>query len=143
MARLKREQIIQGVQPYLQPGEQIMNCAYGVKQPPLLLIIGLIALFILPGIIAIALLTKEYLLVSTGRRVLVLRFKGKLDVQEATELQLDRAYPVTSSVGPIFAHLRIEGDPPFIAKSHRAGMPENREQAQAIAQALAQPALQA
>jgi hypothetical protein len=43
-------------------------------------------------------------------------------------------------MGSVFAHIRIN-DPskPFVAKFHRMGMPNNREQAMAIAAALGQP----
>ncbi|MDT4896073.1 MAG: hypothetical protein QOH25_1150 [Acidobacteriota bacterium] len=128
-------------QPYLQPGEQIRNIAFGVKQPSIALMIPLFILAVLPGVIATAMLTKEYLVALTDRRVIVLRFKGsKIQVQEVSEYALHNHPPVQASSGSVFAHLRID-DParPFIAKFHRMGMPGNREQAMAIAAALSQP----
>lgn len=131
-------------QPYLQPGEQIRKVAYGVKQPHILLIVGLMLLAILPGLIAVMLLTKEYLVALTDRRVIVLRFKGsKVNVQEVLEYPLSNLPPAKTSTGAIFTHIRID-DPakPFVAKFHRAGpAPANRENAMAIAAALSgQPA---
>jgi hypothetical protein len=145
MARFKDPNFVAAAfQPYLQPGEQIRNVAFGVKQPSMALIIPLFALAILPGAIAVALLTKEYVVALTDRRVLVLHFKGsKIQVQEVLEYSLYNHAPVESSTGPVFTHIKIN-DParPFVAKFHRAGMPGNREQAMAIAAALGQPPYQ-
>ncbi|HEY0379595.1 MAG TPA: hypothetical protein VGC87_21935 [Pyrinomonadaceae bacterium] len=142
MARFKDPNFVAAAfQPYLQPGEQIRNIAFGVKQPNMGLIIVLFALAILPGAIATALLTKEYVVALTDRRVLVLHFKGsQIQVQEVLEYSLYNHAPVESSTGSIFTHIKIN-DParPFVAKFHRAGMPGNREQAMAIAAALSQP----
>lgn len=127
--------------PYLQPGEQIRNIAFGVKQPNMLAMIPLFILAVLPGIIATALLTKEYVVALTDRRVIVLRFKSsQIQVQEVFEYALNYHAPAVASTGPIFTHIKIQ-DPakPFVAKFHRAGMPGNREQAMAIAAALSQP----
>lgn len=142
MARFKDPNFVAAAfQPYLQPGEQIRNVAFGVKQPSMALIIPLFILAIIPGAIATALLTKEYVVALTDRRVLVLHFKGsRIQVQEVLEYSLYNHAPVESSTGAIFTHIKIS-DParPFVAKFHRAGMPGNREQAMAIAAALSQP----
>src|SRR5687768_1774410 len=75
MARFKDPAVVSAAfQPYLEPGEQLRHWAYGVKQPNMLLIVGLTLLAILPGLIAVALLTKEYVVGLTDRRFLVLRF---------------------------------------------------------------------
>ena len=63
--------------PYLEPGEHLRNVAFGVRQPNILLMLPLFALAVLPGAIAVALLTKEYVVGLTDRRLIVLRFKGK------------------------------------------------------------------
>ena len=131
--------------PYLEPGEQLRHVAFGVKQPSLLLILPLFALAVLPGAIAMALLTKEYVVGLTDRRLIVLRFKGgKVNVQEVLDYRLDNGQRprVTASTGPVFTHIKIEDQAkPFAAKFHRMGMPGNREGATAIAAALTgQPA---
>jgi hypothetical protein len=125
--------------PYLEPGEQLRNVAFGVKQPNLLLMLPLFALAVLPGAIAVALLTKEYVVGLTDRRLIVLRFKGKnVQVQEVLDYRLNGQLPqVKSSTGPVFTHIKIEDQArPFVAKFHRMGMPGNREGAMAIAAAL-------
>jgi hypothetical protein len=130
--------------PYLQPGEQLRHIAFGVKQPSMWAMLPLFILAVLPGAIATALLTKEYVVALTDRRVIVLRFKSsKIQVQEIMDYPLSGHAPVESSMGPVFAHIRIN-DPvkPFVAKFHRMGMPGNREQAMAIAAALSQPQYQ-
>jgi hypothetical protein len=142
MARFKDPNFVAAAfYPYLQPGEQLRNIAFGVKQPSMALIIPLFLLAIVPGAIATALLTKEYVVALTDRRVIVLYFKGsQIQVQEVFEYALNYHAPAETSTGSIFTHIKIN-DPvkPFVAKFHRAGMPGNREQAMAIAAALSQP----
>lgn len=124
--------------PYLEAGEQLRHWAYGVKQPNMLLMIPLLAMGVLPGVLAITLLTKEYVVGLTDRRFIVLNFKGKkIEVKEVIDYPLSSLPPVKASTGPIFTHLKIT-DPakPFAAKFHRLGMPGNREHAMAIEAAL-------
>jgi hypothetical protein len=129
--------------PYLEPGEQLKHWAFGVKQPNMLLMLPLFALAVLPGAIAVALLTKEYVIGLTDRRLIVLRTKGKnAQVQEITDYPLSALPPVQASTGAIFTHIKVL-DPakPFVAKFHRMGMPGNREHGMAIQAALTgQPA---
>ena len=139
MARFKDPNVTAAAfRPYLEPGEQLRHVAYGVKQPNVLLIA-------LTGGLITALLTKEYVIGLTDRRLIVLHFKGKdIRVQEVLDYRLDdgRRPPVKSSTGPVFTHIRVEDQAkPFVAKFHRMGMPGNREGATAIAAALTgQPA---
>ncbi len=138
MARFKDEGIIvNAFQQHLQPGERLMNYAYGVKQPPIMLIVLLMLLAILPGVIATALLTKEYVIGLTDRRLIVIRFSGKLNPKEVFDYPLYQLPPVKTSAGAIFTHISVK-DPnkPFVAKFHRMGLKTNREQSQAIAQVL-------
>lgn len=143
MARFKDESKVTGAfQTHLHPGEQLQHFAYGVKQPPIMLIILLMLLAILPGAIAVALLTKEYLLGLTDKRLIALRFSsGKINVKEVLEYARAQLTPqqVKTSKGSIFTHIRID-DPakPFVAKFHRMGMPNNKMHAEAIADALNQ-----
>lgn len=123
---------------YLEPGERIRNVAYGVKQPSMALIVPLLLIGILPGVIAIALMTREYVVALTDRRFIVLRFKSKaIKVQEVQSWPLDALPPVKASTGGLFTHIAIQ-DPthPFVAKFHRLGMPGQREQSTAIEGAL-------
>ena len=124
-------------QPYLEPGEQLHHWAFGVKQPNMMLMIPLFVLGILPGAIATAMLTKNYIVALTDRRFIVLQFSGNLNVKEMMEYRLGYMPPVEASTGPIFTHIKIK-DPqrPFVAKFHRMGMPNNRAHSQAIEAAL-------
>jgi hypothetical protein len=137
MARFNDTNVPAAIQPHLQQGEKLKHWAFGVKQPNMGLIILLIAMAILPGVIAVALLTKNYIVALTERRVLVLRFKGKLNVVEVMEYPLQPRPKGSGSTGALFTHIRID-DPtkPFKAKFHRMGMPNNREQSQAILAAV-------
>lgn len=138
MARFKDESIIvNAFVPQLQPGEQITHYAYGVRQPNVGLILLLVCLAILPGLIATALLTKEYVIALTSNRLIVLEFGGKLNVKRMFDYYPSQLPPVATSKGALFTHIEIK-DPnkPFRAKFHRMGLKHNREQSQAIADAL-------
>jgi hypothetical protein len=128
--------------PYLEPGEQLKNVALGVKQPNFVLIVLLICLAVLPGVIAIQLLTRKYLVGLTDRRFIVLRFSGNprrnVTIKEITDYRLSSMPQVIASTGPIFTHIRIV-DPakPFVAKFHRSAFGgTNRVNAMAIEAAL-------
>ena len=130
MARFKDEEVTEAVRPHLQPGERLLHWAYGVRQPRLLFIILLTPL-------ATALLTKEYIAALTDRRLLVLRTKRGLRIEEVTEYRLDQKPRAVCSTGALFTHIRIDdAAKPFAAKFHRMGMANNREHAMAIAAAL-------
>ena len=127
------------LRPHLAPGESLRHWASGVRQPSVWLLLPLAALGIVPAVVAAFLLTKEYLVGLTDRRLFVLRM-GASGTEPAEVFAYDLAAlpPVTARTGPLFTHLRVH-DPaqPFAAKFNRAGMPGNREHAVAIAAALA------
>jgi hypothetical protein len=140
MGQKQEQAMIAAVSQQLHPGEQLRYWAYGVKQPNMGLIILLIALAILPGIIAVALLTKQYVVGLTDGRLLVLQVGGGAKVKQVMEF--DRAQlagKVSASKGAIFTHLAIKdgGKTTWKAKFHRAGASTNREHSQAMADALA------
>lgn len=142
MAKTTREQLSAPFQPHLQPGETVQAAAYGVKQPNMILVVLLIFAAVLPGLIAILLLTKNYLVALTDRRLLVLKVKspGNLEVKEVIEYSRAELASLKSktSTGAIFTHIAIQDEArPFVAKFHRAYCPTNREDAIAIAAALA------
>jgi hypothetical protein len=115
--------------------------AFGVKQPNMLLIILLFCCFILPGAIAVVLLTKNFFIATTNGRFLVLQVKGltKLETKGVTEYSLDelRSADITTSTGALFTKIRvnIEGKP-FAAKCHRAFADFNRPNAIAICETI-------
>jgi len=142
MAKLNDERIQAAFQPYLNEGETLRYWAFGVKQPNMFLLIFLIALAVLPGIIAVFLLTKNYLIGLTDKRFLVLQIKGpgNAGVKQIMEYNLDevRRMPIKTSTGGLFTHIRIEdATRPFVAKFHRAFSKNNRPHAMAISEALA------
>jgi hypothetical protein len=138
MARFNEQQVRDAFEPYLEPGETVERVAYGIKQPPMILIIAMYLIAVLPGAIALMLLTKEYVVALTDRRVLVLRFSGRLKVKELIEYSLADEHQTQSSTGMLFVHLKVR-DPerPFVAKFHRLGLTNNRQNAQEISTALA------
>lgn len=140
MARYKDPIVTEVLGKQLHPGEQLVHWAYGVKQPHIGLIVLLMMLAILPGAIAVALLTKEYVVGLTSHRLLILRVKGgKANVIEIAEYDRRNLPPAKTSTGALFTHIAL-ADParPFVAKFHRMGMPNNREHAMGIAAALPQ-----
>jgi len=140
MARYKDPIVTELLGKQLHPGEQLYHWAYGVKQPPMGLIILLTLLAVVPGAIATALMTKEYIVGLTSHRVLILRVKGgKANVLEITEYDRRNLPPAKTSTGALFTHIAL-ADParPFVAKFHRLGMTNNRDHAMGIAAALPQ-----
>lgn len=134
MAVYKDEQILPIFAPHLQPGEQLVNWAYGVKQPHILLIVLLVAT--IGGIIAVALLTKNYLVGLTSHgRFIVLQMSGKT-AKTSQSYQIGQVQGVKTSTGALFTHIKIDGPVPFKAKFHRMGMKQNREHSMAMAAAL-------
>lgn len=138
MARYSDEKVLDAIKPYLHEGEEVRHYAYGIKQPHFALLVLLIALAILPGLIAVVLLTKEYIVALTDRRFIVLRVKGgKAVVQEVLEYDRSQMPAVEAKTGSIFTHIRIKDENrPFVAKFHRMGMKENRRHCMAIEAAL-------
>ena len=142
MAKLTDEKIAAAFQPYLNKGETLKHWAYGVKQPNIFLIILLIALAILPGIIAVYILTKHYLVGVTDSRLIVLHVKGmgNAEVKEVIEYRLAelKTLQVKTSTGAVFTHIKIaDAAKPFVAKFHRSFSKNNRPHAVAICEAIA------
>jgi hypothetical protein len=138
MARYADAVVTNMVGQQLQPGEQLQHWAYGVKQPNIGLIILLMCLAILPGAIAVALMTKEYVIALTSHRLLIFQVKGgKCTVVSRQEYWRNQLPPAKTSTGALFTHIKLM-DPqrPFVAKFHRMGMTNNRPHSMAIAAAL-------
>ncbi|MCH8202528.1 MAG: hypothetical protein IH996_05440 [Proteobacteria bacterium] len=139
MAKLDDQKIQAAFEPYLNPSEELRNWAFGVKQPNIVLILLLLLLAILPGIIAIFFLTRNYLVGLTDSRLIVLRIKMNAEVKEMTEYGLAalRDMGVKTSTGGLFTHIKIrDAEKPFVAKFHRAFSKNNRPHAMAIAEAI-------
>jgi hypothetical protein len=132
MAGYKDEDIPAIFGPHLQPGEQLMHWAYGVKQPNFFLII----LFVATLNILTYVFTKNYLVGLTNMgRFLVLEMSGKT-VKKAQAYQLGQMQGVEVSTGLLFTHMKVKGPVPWVAKFHRAGGKNNREHSIAIASAI-------
>ena len=126
---------------YLEPGELLLHTAYGVKQPHLLPILGLCLLAILPGILAIHFLIKNYFIGLTGRRFIVLQVKGVASSKITRVVAFNRndltSADIKTSENAIFTNIKlIMGEETFIAKFHRAFSKSNRPNASAIAREL-------
>lgn len=144
MARFQDDRLVlDALAPHLAAGETVQHYAYGVKQPPVWLIFLLYVLgAVVPGAIAIALITKEYVVATTERRLLVLRFSGaRIKVKQVLSWPLERLAGVRTAKGGLFTHIRLD-DPaqPFEAKFHRLGMKDNQAHAEAMADVLEQAA---
>jgi hypothetical protein len=96
-AMTERDQFIQAqVTPVLQPGEQILNQAFMVKQP------GLIWQMLLVGGLLLFLMTKAFYVVCTDRRILMIKtklgfFSPKLQNNGIDVIDLAQVKQVTTS----------------------------------------------
>lgn len=141
MAKLSDHQITAAFEAHLEPGEHLRQWAVGVRQPGLHVIVPLFALAILPGIIAVQILTKSYLVGLTDRRLIVLEVKSitNAEVKQVLEYDLSRlaGEPGHSKTGALFTHMRIDWpDQPWRAKFHRAFAKGHRAQAMEIGAAI-------
>lgn len=143
MAKKSKDEMLKdAIEPHLEEGETLEHYAFGVKQPHIALIIVLMCLAILPGVIATALLTKNYIIGTTNKRLIVVETKGMAfhKVKAVFEYALSSlsSANVTTKTGAIFTHITIKDDAqPFVAKFHRAFSKNNKPYAEAIAQTLA------
>jgi hypothetical protein len=94
--------------PYLEPDESLEHWAYGRSGPPLVVFLPLYFLGVLPGVLARALLTTSYLVGLTERRLVVLRFRGYLKVEESFAYALEAMPPVRSKRTFFAATLAID-----------------------------------
>lgn len=141
MARLNDEQIRDAFQPVLMPEEELQYMAFGIKQPGLPLMIGLFSLAILPGAIAVAMLTKSYLIGLTNKRLIILQIKSaaKAEIKQIIEYSLEEilSMNVASKTGALFTTIKIkDAEKPCSMKMHRAFSETNRPHAMAIAEAI-------
>ncbi len=141
MPKLSDELIHEAFKPHLQAGEELKHWAFGVKQPSILVILPLFALAILPGIIATQMLTKNYLIGLTDKRLIVLQVKSITNGEVKEMMEYDLAdfanAPGSSKTGGLFTHITIENaEKPFKAKFHRAFSKSNRAHAMAIGEAI-------
>ncbi len=123
MAKMTHDELKHALQPHLLPGEEVRHLAFGVKQPPIAVIILLVLIAVLPGLIAVLLLTRNYLVALTDRRLLVLRVSGpfKPEAKEMIEFDLDRISRIKTRRSPIFVHLNLQQEQQrFVAKFHRS-----------------------
>lgn len=139
MARLKHHDFQNLMKEHLDPDEDLIAVAYGVKQPNIFLLILLICIAILPGMIAVLLMTKHYFVGLTNKRLIVLQAKGYSAVVKGKfEYSFEQVQgKVKSSTGMVFTHLKID-DPvnKLRVKFHRAATPENRDNAMKIVAGL-------
>ena len=141
MAEKTRDEIFADtMRPLLRAGETLQCVAYGVKTPPILLIILLMVIGVIPGVIIGQMLTKYFLVALTDQRVIVARAKGIVQTEGHFDYPLGKVGgKVTLKEGWMFTHIAIEHpELPWKAKFHRSGSPNNKASALAIAAALQQ-----
>ena len=147
MSKIDDQTVPAALAQHLQPGEQLLHYAYGVKQPN----IGLIILFYatIGGALAVTFMTKHYVIGLTNRRLLVLSLKPGF----FTRCHLDRIvetfdFPlhevpqmkVKTSGGMLFYDMKIETPArTWVAKFHRMGMSRNHDHCNAIGNVLNNP----
>ncbi len=147
MARVTAEELRAMAQPYMPAGETARHAAYGVRQPHILLIVLFMLLAILPGILLVHFMTKQYVLVLGERTLVVIRVGpalGRLRL-EPKRVKSTRLIPLaevgglgaTTSTDSLFTHIAFGTKPDaFKAKFHRAFTKENRAESMAIGAAM-------
>ena len=138
MAKLTDDLMQETLKAHLQEGETLKHWAFGVKQPSILVILPLFALAILPGVIATQMLTKNYLIGLTNKRLIVLQVKSiaNVELKALTEYTMDELKG-SFKAGKLFTHISIDNaEKPFKAKFHRMFSKGNREHAEAIGAAV-------
>lgn len=138
MAKPKTEEMKAAFAPYLPAGEQVTHVAYGVKQPHILLIVLLVLAGVLPGLIAIMIMTRHYLIGQSASGITVLRIEGmnNLKVREAMHFSAAdlAAADVKTSSNALFTNISIaDRGRRFVAKFHKMYSADNRPHAEAIA----------
>ena len=144
MVKLTEDLMQETLAPHLQDGETLTHWAFGIKQPNILLIVPLFALAIVPGVIAMQMLTKNYVIGLTNKRLIVLQVKSiaNVELKALSEYPLDsfKATPGSYKAGKLFTHISInDADKPFKAKFHRMFSKGNRAHAEAIGEAISAP----
>ena len=141
MAKLKESDITTALGAHLEPGETLQQWAVGIRQPGLHIIVPLFALAILPGAIAVQMLTKSYIVGLTDKRLIVLQVKSITNATLKGVMEFDRARladaPGTTRTGGLFTHMRIDWpEQSWRAKFHRAFARGHRERAMQIGAAI-------
>lgn len=141
MASSKEKHLVTALSKSLKKDETLLHAAYGVKQPPFWMILLLMCFAILPGIIAIFFLTKNYVVGLTNKRIIILTVKATAfdEVKSEKSIDLTQLTPdkVKTKTGMLFTHITIQDTPkPFKAKFHRAFSESNRPEAIAIAESI-------
>ena len=144
MPKLTEDLMQETLNAHLHEGETLKNWAFGIKQPSIMLMVPLFALAILPGVIATQMLTKNYLIGLTDKRLVVLQIKsiGNVEIKAITEYARAEfeSNPGSFKAGKLFTHLKVENaEKPFFAKFHRMFSKGNREHAVAIGEAISTP----
>ncbi len=112
MAKLTEDLMKETLNAHQQEGETLKHWAFGIKQPSILLMVPLFALAILPGVIATQMLTKNYLIGLTDKRLVVLQIKSiaNAELKAVTEYAMDefKATPGSFKAGKLFTYLTID-----------------------------------
>jgi len=148
MAKLNDALMLEILSQDLPEGETITHCAYGIKQPNMLLMLPAFALAVLPGVILTQVLTKHYVIGLSQSRVIVVQVKPKWSTLSVAvdavvtstyqDLAALKGTEVKNKTGALFTNLAFSTlAGPFKAKSHRAFSKSNRPSAMAIGEAVA------
>ncbi|MFH1919548.1 MAG: hypothetical protein ABIP48_06675 [Planctomycetota bacterium] len=107
----------------------------------LLVMVPLWMLAAIPGIVWVVRSRRNYILGLTGKRLIVLRYRGALNVQEAGECALTPPPQVSTSVNRFFTEIRVLDEAaPIVVRCVHNAMPNNREHSEAIAARLSEAA---
>jgi hypothetical protein len=131
MFRISDEEIVNALQPHLQPGEPLRNYAIGYQLPLWQQLLG--PLFLV-------LLSKFYMVALTDRRLLLVRFKEKVHkIKSVKEYRLSQITNIRTKTGLLHTFLTVEvPNESFSCKFHRNTVRNNRPKALALVATLEQ-----
>jgi hypothetical protein len=138
VAKATTTQIKAAFAPYLPTGEEVTHVAYGVKQPHIVLILLLVSAGVLPGLIAMMIMTRHYLIGQSASGITVLRIESMNDLRVKEAMHFSAAdlaaADVKTSSNALFTNISIvDRGRRFVAKFHKMYSADNRPHAEAIA----------
>jgi len=147
MAQLDTKQMHEILSLALPTGERLQYCAYGVRQPNMLLMVPAFALAIVPGVILTHKLTRHYVVGMSRNYLIIAEISPKwrsmslavdaVKTCDAISLNALRGVEKRVKTGMIFTRIRFgTGRGRFEAKFHRAFSKSNAADAAAMAEII-------
>ena len=137
------DRLVAMLQAHLEPGETLQCHAYGVRPTPFFLVFVLLLLGIIPGVIALAVLAREYFIGLTAEKLIVIQVSGRAKDQVKDVLIYDRqelSGLVETTRNHMYTLIQIRHpEKPLALRCGRYDMEGNLEASREMAQSLEGP----